>query len=296
MVRGRLTHIDNAPAKEKAGAGADMSNDLNRELNLTWSAELPRDNRLLEGEWWTGANRAGQPARVSLEARFASRLGITPGARLTFSIAGMPLQAEVTSIRQVQWDTFKPNFFVMFEPGALDGMATTYMTSFFLPPEQKPVLHALMQRFPSVTVLEVDAILNQVKEILVQVTLAVEYMLMFALLAGVVVLWAAVQTTLNERLQEGALLRTLGAGRAMLKRVQRVEFFGLGALAGLLAAAGAELVLFAVHTQVFRLAFHFNPWVWLTMPLIGMALVGAAGLTGARRVVDEPPQIVLREL
>lgn len=306
MVRGRLTHIDNMPAHEKAGAGASNTNHLNRELNLTWAATLPAENRLVEGVWWSAPVQPDaalpalgsktRPARVSLEARFASQLNIALGHRLVFSIAGMPVHAEVASIRQVQWDSFKPNFFVMFEPGALESMAATYMTSFFLPPEQKPRLKDLMQHFPSVTVLEVDAILRQVKEILVQVTLAVEYMLLFALLAGVVVLWAAVQTTLSERLQEGALLRTLGADRAMLKRVQRVEFLGLGALAGLMAATGAELVLFAVHTQIFQLEFKVNPWVWLIMPLIGMALVGAAGLSGARRVIQEPPQIVLREL
>lgn len=312
MVRGRLTHINDIPAREKAGSAAQTSNDLDRELNLTWAATLARDNRLVEGDWWPentvnsdnegaadSANPLGsvaRPARVSLEARFASRLNIEIGDKLIFSIAGAPIHTQVTSFRHVQWDSFKPNFFVMFEPGALDDKAATFMTSFYLAPAQKSQLNAMMAQFPSVTVLEVDAILNQVKEILVQVTLAVEYMLLFALLAGVVVLWAAVQTTLTERLQEGALLRALGAGRAMLKRAQRVEFLGLGALAGFMAACGAELVLWGVHTQVFSLEFNINPWVWLATPLTGMLLVGSAGLTGARRVVEEPPQTVLREL
>lgn len=319
MVRGRITHINDAPVQDKVDAEVRKSDEFNRELNLTWSATLAPDNKLLEGQWWpASANDAAStsetnietstetntqpkgsvahPAQVSLEARFASRLGVRVGDTLRLSLAGAPLYATIASIRQVQWDSFKPNFFVMFEPGALEGMAATYMTSFYLAPQQKHQLNALMARFPSVTVLEVDAILRQVKEILVQVTLAVEYMLLFALLAGVVVLWAAVQTTLTERLQEGALLRALGAGRSMLKRAQRVEFLGLGALAGLLAASGAEVVLFALHTQVFHLEFAPNLWAWLIMPVTGMLLVGAAGLTGARRVVEEPPQTVLREL
>lgn len=300
MVRGRVTHINELAVKDKVDQDTLKSNDLNRELNLTWAAELAVDNKIVEGEWWAVASVAKtgtptNPARVSLEARFASRLGLSSGDKLQFSIAGSPVYAQVASIRQVQWDSFKPNFFVMFEPGALDGFAVTYMTSFHLDAMQKKLLNALLKRFPSVTVLEVDAILAQVKDILVQVTLAVEYMLLFALLAGVVVLWAAVQTTLSERLQEGALLRALGAGRSMLKRAQQVEFFGLGALSGLMAGGGAELVLWALHTHVFNLEFQLNPWVWLIMPITGMLLVGSAGVMGARRVVEEPPQTVLRE-
>lgn len=308
MVRGRLTEINGMPVRQKVDEEEQKSSDLNRELNLTWSATLPEYNRLLAGEWWeasseqaletsqTGIGSPAHPARISVESRFAERIGVSLGDRLTFSVAGQILYAQVSSLRAVQWDSFKPNFFIMFEPGALDGRAASFMTSFYLSPTQKAQLNALVIKFPSVSVLEVDAILRQVKEILGQVTLAVEYMLLFALAAGVIVLWASVQTTLTERLQEGALLRTLGAGRHMLRHAQYVEFLGLGALAGWLSALGAEAVLFAVHSQVFHLEFTLNYWVWWVMPALGMLLIGAAGMLGARRVIDEAPQTILREI
>lgn len=309
MVRGRLTHLNDQPILKNADSDTRKSDDLNRELNLTWTTTMETDNRVVAGEWWDSAvvekvpapvgtampGSVENPSAVSLERRFAERLHIQVGDRLRFSIAGLPVYARVASLRHVQWDSFKPNFYVIFAPGALDAMPATYMTSFHLRPEQKIEINALVKRFPSASVLEVDAMLTQVKNVLVQVTLAVEYILIFALAAGVVVLWAAVQTTLSERLQEGALLRALGAERTLLKRAQRIEFFALGGLAGLLAACGAELTLWLLYRQIFQLEFSLNPWVWAAVPALGILLVGSAGVLGTRKILEQPPQTVLRE-
>ncbi|CBL47165.1 Predicted ABC-type transport system involved in lysophospholipase L1 biosynthesis, permease component [gamma proteobacterium HdN1] len=313
MVRGRLTEINGVPVMDKLDEETRKSQEWNRELNLTWTWVFPEANRLRAGQWFqnreqnreqNNAQKAAQKIeradetlpQVSAETRFAERAGLRLGDIATFSIAGKNMRAQVSSFRDVQWDSFKPNFFFIFEPGALSEESATYMTSFYLSPEQKPLLNTLVLQFPSVSVLEIDAVLTQVRGILMQVIAAVEYMLLFALAAGVVVLWAAVQTTLTERLQEGALLRVLGAERKVLQNAQRVEFIGIGALSGLLAVGGAELVLWVLYREVFHLEFSINPWAWWLVPLIGILLVGGAGLRSVRKVVKTPPQIVLRNL
>jgi putative ABC transport system permease protein len=293
LVRGRLTAINDVPVtlavtKEETGNEA-----IQRELNLTWTDILPPDNTLVRGAWWASAGSAGD---VSVEEKLANKLGIALGDALTFSVAGAPLQARVASIRKVQWESFHPNFYMIFPRGALDAYPTTYLTSFYLAPDRKPLLTALVRAFPAVTVLETDQVLTQVRTILTQVTAAVEFVLLFVLAAGFAVLYAALAASLDERFHEGALWRALGASRRQLRAAQLAEFTVLGVLAGVLAAIGTELIAWLIYTRVFELDYHPKWPVWLIAPLAGGLLIGLAGYLGTRRVVRQSPMTVLREL
>ncbi len=293
LVRGRLTAINGTEVRAAVSKEARSDNALNRELNLTWSDALQSDNRILAGRWWN-ASDAGKPL-VSVESRLAERLGIALDDELSFSVGDRRIRARVASIRSVQWDSFRPNFYMIFPPGVLDGLPATYMTSFHLAATDKPLLRELVEQFPAVTVLELDLIIQQVERILGQVTLAVEYVLLFVLLAGLAVLFAAIQASLDERLYEGALLRSLGAGSRQLRAGLLSEFAGLGLLAGLVAVIGTECINWALYTRVLQLDYAVNGWLWLVLPAIGALLVGAAGYWGTRPVLNQSPLRVLRE-
>jgi putative ABC transport system permease protein len=293
MVRGRLTEINGRPVTRAVTKEETGNEALQRELNLTWTDTVPSDNRLVRGTWWNNPMPANP---VSVEEKLAKKLGIETGDELTFSIAGSERRARVASIRSVQWDSFHPNFYMIFPPGALDGLPATYLTSFHLAPEQKPLLTSLVRAFPAVTVLEMDQVLAQVRTILAQVTAAVELVLLFVLAAGFAVLFAALAASLDERFHEGALLRTLGAGRRQLRAAHFAEFAVLGALAGVLAAIGTELIAWVLYTRAFELEYSFKWPVWILAPLAGGLLIGLAGYIGTRRVVSQSPLTVLREL
>lgn len=294
MVRGRLIEINGAPLQQAATKEEDDgSAATRRDLNLTWAAAPPPDNRLVSGEWWGGANTG---TRVSVEEMLAQRLGIKLGDRINFAIGGVTREARVTSLRKVQWDSFHPNFFMIFEPGALDEFPATYITSFRLADAQKPLLVDLLREFPSTTVLELDQFLQQARAIVEQASLAVELVLIFVLAAGIAVLYAALATSLDERLHEGALLRTFGASRRQLRAGHIAEFAMLGLLAGIVAAIGTELIAYVAYTRVFELDYTPKWPVWILAPAIGALLIGIAGYIGTRRVIERSPLTVLREI
>ena len=293
MVRGRLTRINGEAVRAAVTKEAQDDNALNRELNLTWTMQLQGDNSIVSGRWWT-AEDAGQPL-VSVEAKLAERLGIRLGDELGFSVGAETFSAVVTSIRSVQWDSFRPNFYMVFPPGMLEGFAATWMTSFHLSPGDKPVLIDLVRSYPALTILEMDLIIEQVERIFRQVTLAVEYVLLFVLLAGFAVLFAALQSSLDERLYEGALLRALGASRRQLRAGHLAEFVALGLLAGLVAAIGTECLAWVLYTRVLHFDYSFKWQVWVAAPLLGALLIGATGYHGTRAVVQRSPVLLLRE-
>jgi putative ABC transport system permease protein len=293
MVRGRMVSINDQAVREAVSKEARADNALNRELNLTWTMQLQEDNAIVRGRWWRPADTS--QALVSVEAKLAERLGIRLGDVLGFTVGDQGFSAEVASIRSVQWDSFRPNFYMVFPPGVIEHFAATYMTSFYLPATDKAVLIELVSRFPAVTVLELDLIISQVERIFRQVTLAVEYVLIFVLLAGFAVLFAALQASLDDRLYEGALLRALGASRKQLRAGHLAEFAGLGILAGLVAAIGTECLAWVLYSEVMHLDYSFKWPVWLAAPLTGAVLIGAAGYWGTRAVVEHSPLLLLRE-
>ena len=292
MVPGRLVAVNGKPVQ---ALDEDVRSErvLQRDLGLTWSERLPSGNQLTAGR--ALVERAPQlaPAGRVGEEKLAANLRIQVGDRLTFSVAGQNREVQVQSLRKVKWDNFQPNFFMVFQPGTLTDLPVTYLTSFYLPASQERDLIELACAFPTVTLLPVDALLSQLRSILDQVTPAVEYVLVFVLAAGFVVLFAGLQATSTSACARVPLLRALGAERELLQRTRRVEFALLGAVSG--SARGARLrggQPAALPTGL-DLPWQAHPWL-LALPLVGAVLVGGAGLLGTRRAFSSPLR-VLRE-
>lgn len=293
VVPGRLTQVNGEPVRQYVTEDSRGERAVRRDLSLTWSADLPDGNTLTAGQWWTDDQPRELPG-VSVEDELAQSLHIKLGDRLTFNVGGVDRDALVTNLRTVDWNNFQPNFFMIFEPGTLKDLPVTYLTSFYLPPQHEQQLVDLSRAFPSVSLLQVEAILNQLRSILAQVTIAIEFVLLFVLAAGLAVLFAGLQSTLDERIRQGALLRALGAERRLLVQARRAEFGLLGAASGLLAALGCELVSFMIYRYAFQIAWQPHPWL-LLLPLIGALLVGLAGVLGTRRALNASPLTVLRD-
>lgn len=294
VVPGRLVNINGKPVGNFVTKDSRGENATRRDLSLTWAADLPEGNRLTAGNWWAPTSAADAKPGVSVEAKLADSLGIKLGDTLSFIVGGLTREVVVTSLRDVNWDTFQPNFFMIFQPGTLADLPTTYLTSFYLPPGQDKQIVELSRAFPAISILGVEALLAQVRSILDQVTLAVQFVLLFVLAAGIAVLFSGLQATLDERIRQGALLRALGAERTLLIKSRRIEFGLLGAASGLLAALGCELVSLVLYRYAFDLAWQPHPWL-LLLPLIGALLVGGAGVFGTRRALNASPLAVLRE-
>jgi len=295
MIPGRLMSINGEPVSKFVTKDSRGENATQRDLNLTWSAHLPEGNSITEGQWWSDKPPAADATPgVSVETKLAKSLNMKLGDTLSFVIGGANHEVKVTSLRDINWDTFQPNFFMIFQPGTLQDVPTTYLTSFYLAPGHDQQIVELSRAFPAVTILQVEALLEQLRSILDQVTLAVQYVLLFVLAAGMAVLFSGLQATLDERIRQGALLRALGANRALLIKARRIEFGLLGAVSGVLAALGCELVSFALYRYAFNLEWSPHPWL-LLLPLIGAMLVGGAGVFGTRRALNASPLTVLRE-
>ncbi|WXL23982.1 ABC transporter permease [Ectopseudomonas mendocina] len=293
VVPGRLVMVNGEAVRQNVSKESQGDRALRRDLSLTWAQEMPTDNDLVAGSWWTAASASELPG-VSVESELADSLKLKLGDRLTFNVGGINRDAVVTSLRKVNWNTFQPNFYMIFQPGTLKDLPVTYMTSFYLPTGSEQQLVELSRAFPAVTLLQVDALLDQLRSILAQVTLAVEFVLLFVLGAGLAVLFAGLQATLDERIRQGALLRALGAKRTLLSRARQTEFALLGAASGLLAAFGCELISYLLYTFAFELKWQPHPEL-LLLPVIGALLVGTAGVIGTRRALNASPLTVLRE-
>ena len=294
VIPGRLTHINDQPVRQLVSKESTGERAVQRDLSLTWAAELPQGNALTEGSWWQATPAGDDIPGVSVESELAASLHLKLGDLLNFDIGGQQRQARVSSLRSVHWDSFQPNFYMIFQPGTLQGLPTTYLTSFYLAPGHDQEVVGLSRAFPAATILQVDALLAQLRSILAQVTLAVEYVLLFVLAAGLAVLFAGLQATLDERIRQGALLRALGAGRPLLVKARRIEFGLLGAASGVMAALGCELITWALYRYAFDLQWAPHPWL-LLLPLVGAVLVGGAGVFGTRRALNASPLAVLRE-
>jgi len=292
MIRARLIKIDGKSAGElqiQSDRGRDF---LDREANLTWAETMQDDNKLVAGQWWR-PNDGGGP-RVSVEIEMAKALGLKIGDELTYDVAGETITARVSSFREVQWDSFRPNFFMVFSPGTLNDSTGTYITSVHIPREQRPVLMDFVRNFPEVTAIDLEAILTQVRGVMDKASLAVQYVFGFTLLAGVTVLLAAIQATRDERRYESAMLRTLGASRRVVLQGVAAEFTTLGILSGTLAAIGATAAGYFLATRIFNLDYTFDITVWAVGLVAGAVLVGLSGTLATRSVVNHPPVATLR--
>jgi putative ABC transport system permease protein len=294
MVRGRLVAINGVPLRPESFADPRARRLARREFNLSWAGELQSDNRIVAGRWWARAQH-GQ-ALVSFERGLAATLGIKLGDELKYNVAGTPLVLRVSSLRSVDWDSFHVNFFAIVPPGVLDGYPVTYITSFFLSPERRAMLTTLVKTFPNVTVVDVDALIAKVRLIMDRVSMAVQYVFLFTLLAGLAVLYASIQATQDERRYESAILRTLGARRPQLLYGLLAEFTALGMLAGTLAGFAATVLGYLLADHVFHFGYRFDPWIWLLGWAGGALGIGIAGTLGARRALRQPPVKTLREV
>jgi putative ABC transport system permease protein len=290
MVRGRLIERNGTPLGPQDYVSERARRLVDREFNLSYAHEAPSHNRIVAGRWF----EAGA-AELSIETGVAEALGIALGDRLAFDIAGQRLEARVTSLRKVDWDSLRANFFVLMPPALLEPQPRSFITAFHLPPQQAGFAAELVREFPNLSVIDTGAVLRQVQSVLEQVVAAVEFLFAFTLAAGVLVLYAALASSRDERVREAALLRALGASRRQLARAQVAEMLCLGALAGLLAALAATAVGWALATYAFEFDYAASPWVF-ALGIGGGALCAlAGGWVGLRGVLRTPPLASLRD-
>ncbi len=297
MIRGRVVAVNSVDAEiyqeQLAPRGEDGGTRLMSERNLTWSAEFPKNNEVVEGQWWSSDT---SQAEVSLEKDYAENFALSIGDLLTFDIGGQQVEARVSNIRSLEWESMSPNFFIILSPPVLRDFPSTYMTSFYLDRSEKVFLNELLSAHPTITVIEIDALIEQVKNIVDRVTQAVELVLALVLASGCLVLIASIQASRDARMAEHALVRALGGTRRLIGSSLAAEFAILGAFAGVVAVVGAELTVAVLQDQVFELSAQLHPWIWPVGPLVGALIIVVVGLLGSRSLVNSPPMMVLRGL
>jgi putative ABC transport system permease protein len=293
MVRGRVTHINDIETTEEQ---RELAGVLRREANLTWSDVIGTDNKIIAGQWWDSwqPRNPGLPG-VSIESGMAEEAGLSLGDKIRFSLGGLEIEAEVASIRTLDWRSMKPNFFFIFQPGALDEFSPTYITSLYLPAEQKSFINRLLRDHPTTLVIELDRIIDQIRTIVTQVSNGVQLVLWLTLVGGCLVLFAAVTSSIDSRKQEAGLLRALGSRRQLIVGSVWAEFSVLGLLSGTIAVIGAEILLISLQHWVLETPIQPHYLFWLLGPLLGAIFVGVLGALSCRSVVNTPPAVVLRE-
>ncbi len=306
MVRGRLVGLNGEELSEER---LKLTDGLAREVNFTQASLLPDENQIVAGEWWGDApNRKGAEVAkhyFSIEEEVATELGVSVGDVIEFSIGGLPLTAELASIRTVNWENMQANFYIIFSPGALDRFAPNWLSSVrtdfvadqqSLYHQQAPFVSEVVKNFPTALVIELGEIIERIRNVIERVTLGLEMILMLVLACGGLVLFAAIGVSFDERLRESAVLRTLGSSRKVVTGALAVEFAVLGAIAGLIAGAGAELVLYLVQTQVFELqaSWHWN--LWLLGISVGVVVITVLGLLRSREIITVPPLRSLQQI
>lgn len=292
MIRGRMTAINGEPVSDRTYLSPRGEGLASREQNLTWAAQIGPDNTVTEGEWFD-ADDHGQ-ALVSVATDMQESIPLKLGDQLTFDVAGETVEATVSSFRRVQWDSLQPNFFLMFPPGLLEGAAGTWMGSAKFRPSDPAEVAQLVRRFPGVSIFDMDDLLAQVRSIIEKAVLAVQSVFLFTLLAGVVVLLAAVQATRDERRYESAMLRTLGASRRTVLVGVLAEFAAIGVMAGAVAAAGATAGAYFIARSMLEIPWRPDPLLWVGGALTGALLVCVAGWLATRTALTQPPMQILR--
>jgi len=288
MIRGRLVAINGEPVQGERKSEERAKRLLEREFNLSHDAALPAHNQIAAGNWTPGEADA-----VSVEEGLAETLGLKLGDRLRFDIAGQQREGRITSLRKVDWSSMRVNFFVMFPVADMPGLPLSYISA-FRAPETQGFDNRLSRDFPNITNVDISASIGQVQRVLDQVIRAVEFLFAFTLAAGMVVLFAAVSATREERAREFGLMRALGASGKLLARVQRTELLGVGALAGLLASLAAMAVGWALARFAFGFSWNASAWVPLFGAAAGALLALAAGWWGLREVLRRPVVDTLR--
>ena len=294
MALGTNPQTDAPPvnAEDATTGGRRVRGRLSRR-QVTWSTDLPSDNMITEGIWW---GEESEPGYVSIEQEYAEWLDLELGDRLEFEVNQQIVSAEVSSFRSVRWDNMQPNFFIIFSPGTIDHLGATFLSTALMEREQKILLNDLVRLFPTVVVIEIDALIEQIQTIIIQVTSAIELISILVLLCGALVLVACVNASLDERFHENAILRTLGAGRKLILSSLLIEFASIGVVAGLIATLGAEASVYYLQEEIFEQEFSFHTWTWIAGPTLGMLIIAGLGMNSTREVVSTSPLNVLRRI
>src|SRR5215831_10899635 len=293
MVRARLVSINGRAVSAEDYSDERAKRQVEREFNMSYFDALPGDNKVEEGAWFGPEDL--KSGALSVERWLAQRLGIRLGDRLEFLVAGRSFSAPVTSVRKLDWDSMRPNFFFIATPRLLEGFPASYVASFHAPRGDTGLTLRLSQAFPNLTVIDVGVVLKQVQAVMDQLIGAVQIVFLFALAAGVLVLYAALLATQDERTHEAAVMRALGASRAQVLSAQRAEFAVLGTIAGLLGALGASAIAWTLATRIFELDYVWSGWIWIAGPALGLASVVLNAWAGARAALGRPPLAALRE-
>jgi putative ABC transport system permease protein len=289
MIRGRLISVNDRKVTAEDYPDERAKRLVDREFNLSHAGGLPASNEVVAGHW-----TPEEAGAISVEEGIAKTLNLHVGDRVVFDIGGMQTESRVTSLRKVDWGSMRANFFAMYPVSQLGEMPRTYMAA-YRAPAVRGFDNALVRRFPNITNVDMTSTVNQIQRILEQVIGAVEYLFGFTLAAGLVVLFAAVTATREERAREYAIMRAVGAQTKLLRQVQRAELAGVGVLAGGLASVVASAIGWALAKYVFEFTWSVSLWVPLAGALAGAMLALAAGWWGLRDVVRRPVVETLRK-
>ena len=293
MVRARLTRIN-----DKAVSAEDYDNPriqrlATRLFNLTWTKQLPAENEIIQGQWWSNDEQTPQ---FSFDKDLAEQLGINIGDKLTYYISGASITAPVTSFRKINWDSFQPNFFVISPNVTLQDFPATYISSFHLEKNNKDFLTQLVRQFPNVTVLDVQQMINQIRDIMEKVTLIIEAVFLFTLVAGILVMIATMQSTHDERIRDNAIMKTLGASKKQLRKILFTEFFLIGAISSLVATLAANLTGYAIATNLMNMQYQIHITSVGVSLIIGTAIITTTGLIAFWRYHKISPVSTLRQV
>jgi predicted lysophospholipase L1 biosynthesis ABC-type transport system permease subunit len=288
LIRGRLLAINSGSNQETKSGRM-----IEREANITWYDQLPDNNSIAAGEWWGKEGESMQA--VSVDEGVAESLNIGVGDQLTFNAAGMDLEVTVTSLRRIKWESFQPNFIFVLSPMVARELPQSFITSVNIPDENEQLVDEFLSRYPTVTSINLNSALNQIKNILNKASLAVQYMFLLALLAGVLTLVATIFASADQRRYESALLHTIGAKRSKIFQSIATEFFAIGIGAGLTAAIGAVFISGFLSTQIFELNYSPNILVLTGGLIFGAICIGCVGILAVREAVYAPPLLTLRD-
>ena len=285
LIRGRLLGVTSS-----SGEPIKAENMIDREANLTWFDTLPENNLVVEGEWWL--SDVGAPS-VSIDKDIAASMNLSIGDRLSFTAGGMNFEATVSSFREVQWESFAPNFFFILSPGLGKDLPQSFITSLNVPPDSK-VADEFIKRFPTVTSVDLEAALSQIRSIVNSASLAVQAIFVLSLFAGILTLVAAIFSSVDQRKKETAVIHTMGATRRTIFAAVAAEFLGLGILSGLTAVLAAMLFSGFLSTQIFELNYTPNPTIFISGFLVGVTSIAVAGMLAVRQAIYSPAILTLR--
>ncbi|MCP4877236.1 MAG: hypothetical protein GY896_17390 [Gammaproteobacteria bacterium] len=291
LVRARMSQINSVDVDKIGFSDPRASHSVTHTFNITYADELPDQNQIVDGKW---LNEAGSGAEVSVEQGLAQQLDLKLGDELTMTVGSQILQVEVSSIRSVVWENFKPNFYLIANADLLESYPQTWLLSARIREQHKADLKQLMKRYPAVTLLDISELMARVRSIVDRASVALQFFFLFALASAVIVLLAAIQTGKQEREIESSLLRALGAGTRQLYRVHVLEYTLMGALIGFFSACFASLAGWVISVYFFNIEFHLSPTVWIYSLISASLVLTLAGTFVSRRVYNISPMKILR--